>query len=308
MRTCFVFPGQGAQYAGMGRDLWDYSAQVKDIVHRASDCTGIDLKHALFNATDEELKNTNLAQVAITTVNIAAAAVLNENGIQCDGAAGFSVGEYSALYVSGVLDFETLYALIKARGDAMAAASEALRSEAGPPGMAAVIGLDYDRVAELCAKQLHNVYIANYNSPTQIVIASTAEGLAAAEGVLKGAGAKRIIPLRVSGPFHTPLIEGARTQFGRAIEPYVFQDPKLPVYSNVTGAVVRSGAEAKDLCVRQVVTAVRWVDDERSILADGFERVVEAGPGRVLTGLWKSVGGEIPCLPAGTVEQIKGLG
>lgn len=307
MKTCFVFPGQGAQYPGMGSDLWEQSAAVKDIVRRASACTGVDLHKLLSSASDEELKSTDLAQIAITTVNIAAAATLAEHGIQCNGAAGFSVGEYAALYVAGVIELEALYALVKARGDAMAQASLKLHSEDGAPGMAAIIGLSYEAVADVCSRRLRDVYVANYNSPTQIVIGSTAFGLKEAERVLKDEGARRFIPLKVSGPFHTPLIEEARECFRRIIADYHFADPKIPVYSNVTGTRIQSGSEAKDLCVRQITGTVRWVDDERAILADGFERIVESGPGAVLTGLWKTVGDGVPCFPAGTYEQIQTL-
>lgn len=280
---------------------------MKDIVRRASECTGVDLYKLLFYATDEELKSTDLAQIAITTVNIAAAATLAEHGVGCDGAAGFSVGEYAALYVAGVVGLEDVYALVKARGDAMAQASLKLHSSDGAPGMAAVIGLSYETVKEVSSQRLHDVYVANYNSPTQIVIGSTAEGLKEAEKVLKDSGARRVIPLKVSGPFHTPLIREARECFQKFIADYNFADPKIPVYSNVTGARIQSGSEAKELCIRQITSTVRWVDDERAMLADGFERIVETGPGAVLTGLWKAVGDGVPCFPAGTYEQIQNL-
>ncbi len=291
----------------MGRDLWEHSQAVKTIVDQASQSTGIDLKDLLWNASEDDLKNTDKAQIAITTVNLASAAVLEESGLECDGVAGFSLGEYAALQLAGVFSVEDLFAIVKARGDAMAEASNALRTDSGQPGMAAVLGLDYDTVDELCKNRLTDVYIANYNSPNQIVVSATAEGLSSAESVFKEAGARRVIPLKVSGPFHSPLMVKAKERFAEYLSSYTFSDPKVPIYSNVTGKRISGGTEAKELCVQQIVSAVRWVDDEKAIVADGFNRVIEAGPGKVLAGLWKSVGGEIPCLPAGTVEQIAEL-
>lgn len=288
----------------MGKDLWEHSESVRTIVEQASQSTGLDLKDLLWNASEEDLKNTDKAQIAITTVNLSAATVLVEHGIKPDGVAGFSLGEYVALQLAGVFGVEDLFVIVKARGDAMAEASNALRSESGQPGMAAVLGLESEKVDELCRSRLADVYPANYNSPNQIVVSATAEGLAAAEAVFKEAGARRVIPLKVSGPFHSPLMVKAKERFAEFLASYEFGDPTVPIYSNVTGKRIVTGAEAKELCVAQIVNAVRWVDDEKAIVADGFERVVEAGPGKVLSGLWKSVGGEIPCLAAGTVEQI----
>ncbi|HUX20362.1 MAG TPA: ACP S-malonyltransferase, partial [Spirochaetia bacterium] len=172
----------------MGRDLWENSTAVKTIVEQASESTGLNLKDLLWNATDEDLKNTDKAQIAITTVNLAAAAVLKEQGVHCEGVAGFSLGEYAALQLAGVFSVEELFAIVKARGDAMAEASNALRTDAGQPGMAAVLGLDYEKMVQLCEARLTDVYIANYNSPNQIVISATADGLAQAETVCKEAG------------------------------------------------------------------------------------------------------------------------
>ncbi len=291
----------------MGQDLWQQSPRVKEIFQAASGCTGIDVRELLFRGSEEDLKSTDRAQIAITTVNLAASAFLKEHGVICDGVAGHSLGEYTALYEAGVIGFEDLFSLVKARGEVMAQASNALRTDAGQAGMAAVLGLEYEMITELCRARLHEVYVANHNSPTQVVLSGTAEGLAAAEMVCKEAGAKRVIPLKVSGPFHSPLIEAAREAFAEVIAPYHFSDPVLPVYSNVTGASIASGNEAKELCVRQIVSTVRWVDDERAILGDGFERCIEAGPGKVLTGLWKSMSDTVKCHPAGTVEQVEQL-
>lgn len=291
----------------MGQDLWQQSPRVKEIFQAASDFTGIDVGELLFRGSEEDLRSTDRAQIAITTVNLAASAYLKERGVSCDGAAGHSLGEYAALFEAGVIGMEALFSLVKSRGEVMAEASNALHGEAGPAGMAAVLGLEYERVAELCRTRLPGVYVANHNSPTQIVLSGTAEGLAAAEAVCKEAGAKRIIPLKVSGPFHSPLIEAAREAFARVISGYPFADPRCPVYSNVTGKVIASGEEARELCVRQIVSTVMWVEDERAILADGFERCIEVGPGKVLTGLWKSVGDAVKCHPAGTVEQVEEL-
>ncbi len=169
--------------------------------------------------------------------------------------------------------------------------------------MAAVIGLHPSEVEKIAA-ELSGVYPANFNSPVQTVVSGTASGLAAAESRFKEAGAKRVIRLKVSGPFHSPLLAGAQETFSRELDRIEFRDPVLPVYSNVTGSLVRSGAEARSLCISQIVSPVRWTDEEAALVREGYSPCLEVGPGTVLAGLWKAVSSEIPCLPAGTIEDI----
>jgi len=305
VKTCFLFPGQGAQHPGMGKDLWEASDKVKELFRQASAASGMDLNRLLFEGSEEELKATDKTQVAVTLVNVAAGLACRERGLEPAGFAGFSLGEYTALYEAGVLRLEDLFPIVKTRGILMEKASRGADTAGGRAGMAAVIGLGYAEAAKaLETLQGQQVCLANYSSPTQVVLSGTAEGLAAAEAAFDAAGARRFIVLKVSGPFHSPLLEDARRGLEEALASVPFSDPRLPVYSNVTGKLIGSGEEARRLCVRQVVSTVRWVDEEQSILADGFQRCLEVGPGSVLGGLWKALTKEVPCLPAGKKEEI----
>lgn len=306
MKTCFLFPGQGAQYPGMGKDFWEKSTKVKNLFQAASDSVHVDIERLLFESSDDELKQTDKTQIAMTVVNLSAAVYLEEVGIRASGYAGFSLGEYSALTKAGVIAVEDVFQLVKARGASMERVSKTLGCDTGPPGMAAVIGLSFDQINDIISNEgIDGLTVANYNSPTQIVLSGTAAGLDRGESVMKKAGAKRYIRLKVSAPFHSPLLEPAKEEFSEVLSHYSFHDPVEPVYSNVTAKRITSGEEAKDLCIRQIVSTVRWVDEEKQLLDDGFERCLEVGPGKVLTGLWKSVGGEVPCIQAGTVEQVE---
>jgi [acyl-carrier-protein] S-malonyltransferase len=309
MKTCFLFPGQGAQYPGMGRDLWEASDGVKQLFDQASDACGVDLKRLLFEGSEEELKATDKTQIAVTLANVAASRVCQERGIIPDGFAGFSLGEYTALYEAGVLELRDLFPIVKARGEHMEKASRAL--DAGSDaraGMAAVLGMSYaDATKVLRGLAGGGVYLANYSSPQQIVLAGTAEGLQKAEAAFKEAGCRRFVTLKVSGPFHSPLLEDARRGLQEVLAEYRFADPRKPVYSNVSGKRIGSGDEAREFCIRQVVSTVLWVDEEESLLADGFERCLEVGPGSVLAGLWKSFSRDLPCLAAGKLEDIDKL-
>jgi len=307
MKVCFLYPGQGAQYAGMGRDLYEASDSVRTLVEAASDATSMDLKKLLFEGSDEELAATDKTQVSITVVNLAARLVLRERGIESEGAAGFSLGEYSALHDAGVLALADVMRVVRIRGDAMEKASRALDTPSGKPGMIAVIGLEIDRAREVLAKLDGRAFLANRSSPNQIVVAGTQAGLAAAERDFTDAGAMRIIPLKVSGPFHTPLIASASEELADALREVTFSDPQKPVYANVTGARIASGAEARELCIRQVFSPVQWVDEEQAILDDGFDSVIEVGPGTVLSGLWKSFHRGFRSKPAGKLSDIESI-
>ncbi len=309
MRTCFLFPGQGAQYPGMGRDLWESCEAAQELFEIGSEVTGIDLKRLLFEGSEEELQATDNTQVAVTVVNLSAAAALREIGIEADGCAGFSLGEYSALCLAGVLSVRELFAIVAARGRLMEEASRALDGPDGQAGMAAVLGLSLEEAAPVLDRlREEGVYLANHSSPIQIVLSGTASGLARAQSLFEEAGAMRFVRLRVSGPFHSPLLEQARRGLEEVLEGYPFADPVRRVYANVTGGPVASGEEARRLCVQQVVSPVCWVEEEASILADGYQRFLEVGPGSVLSGLWKSFHKKQKCLPVGRLEDIERLG
>ena len=305
MKTCFLFPGQGAQYPGMARDMWESSARVKELFQSASNALRIDMKKLLFDSTDEELKATDKTQVALTLASLCSSTVLRERGINPDACAGFSLGEYAALCEAGVLKIADVFLIVRIRGDLMEKAARGLDSKDGAPGMAAVLGLAAEKtVSTLDALSSAGVYTSNYNSPVQVVISGTARGLAVAETELKAAGAKRLVRLQVSGPFHSPLMAEARAAFDAALASFTFADPAVPVYSNVTGKKIASGDEARELCGKQLVSMVRWVDVQEALLADGCDRFLEAGPGTVLTGLLRALRPEARCSPAGTLVSI----
>lgn len=305
MANCFLYPGQGAQYPGMGRDLWEKSDKVKMLFKTASESTSMDLEKLLFEGSADDLKATDKTQLAITLVNVASALLLKEKGIVSDVAAGFSLGEVAAFWDAGIISSEDLFPLVRARGKIMEAVSRSLDTPEGSPGMAAVIGMDYDKVAGIIRNEkLEDLYIANYNSPVQIVLSGTDSALNAGEQIFKEQGARRYIRLKVSGPFHCPLMKAAETEYAEVLKGYSFSDPVKKVFSNVTGEEVKTGEEARELCSKQLTSGVLWVKEEKSLLETGIEKCLEVGPGTVLAGLWKAVGGDIKCLPAGTAENI----
>lgn len=303
MKKCFLFPGQGAQYPGMGKDLWEASSEVKKIFECASDTSGIDVKKILFDGSDEDLKKTDNAQIAITVVSLSSAFMLKDKGIIPEAAAGFSLGEYAALVESGIIKMEDIFPLVRKRGEIMEKASRALDKPEGSPGMAAVIGLDYDSIIKTISNT-EGVYAANYNSPVQIVLSGTFDGLNNAEALCKEAGAKRFIRLKVSGPFHSPLITDAMNNFKEVVDKVEFSDPVIDLYSNVTAEKIKSGNEARELCLKQIISTVKWVDEEKNLLAAGYDSFYEAGPGKVLAGLFRSFDSSVPCQSAGTAELI----
>jgi [acyl-carrier-protein] S-malonyltransferase len=310
--SCFLFPGQGAQYPSMAMDLWETSGAVKKLFELASDVTGRDMRNLLQGSDQETLKRTDISQPAVTLANLSAAVYLEEREIRPGGCAGFSLGEYAALVTAGVISPADCFRLVKARGEAMQAAADRIREESPggeAPGMAAVIGLEPERVlalvAEWTAAGLRDLYPANINSPRQLVISGTTAALAAAEEKFKAAGARRFIRLQVAGPFHSPLIADAAAAFAPVLAEVPFRDPVIPLYSNVSGGPVSTGAEAKKLALSQITSPVRWVEEEGAInCPEGPEAVLETGPGKVLQGLWKDSGSEIPCYAAGTAADI----
>ena len=313
MKRVFLYPGQGAQYPGMGKDLYDESAAVRELFRLAGETAGFDVADLVFNGSEEELKATDKTQIAITAVNLAAATVIEERGFSSQGAAGFSLGEYAALVDAGVLEAKDAFLAVRERGMLMEEASRALDSEEGSAGMVAAIGKDYAEIVEILdAIGLENAYPAIYNSPVQTVIGGDAEAMSLLPEKLKEHGIRRAIPLKVSGPFHTPLMEQARLELSKVLAAIDFRDPKKPVYSNVTGAQVGSGEEARSRCLEQLVSTVMWTREEESLLSEGYTQLVEAGPGTVLAGLWKSyaksAGIEKPYVEAGgTAEEIAAL-
>lgn len=313
MKRVFLYPGQGAQYSGMGKDLYNESEAVRQLFRTAEKIARFDVADLVFNGSETELKATDKTQIAITVVNLAAATLLTERGIVSHGAAGFSLGEYAALVDAGVLEVEDALLAVRERGRLMEEASRELDSEAGSAGMIAAIGKDYPEIVEILDNiGLENAYPAIYNSPSQTVIGGDAEAMAVLPEKLKEHGVRRTIPLKVSGPFHTPLMVQARLELSKVFSTIEFKDPKKPVYSNVTGAQIGSGEEARGRCLEQLVSTVMWTREEEALLSEGYTQLIEAGPGSVLGGLWKSLaksaGIEDPYVESGgTLEAIEAL-
>ncbi|MCX7948862.1 MAG: ACP S-malonyltransferase [Treponemataceae bacterium] len=329
-KYAFLFPGQGAQYPKMGLDLYEQSPRVRDLFSLASDVAQMDLRKILEEAPEEELKRTDLSQPLITLVNLSAAAVLRERGIQPVACAGFSLGEYAALVEAGVLSVEDCFRLVVARGKAMQAVADRLTAEGasetprgdtaggvssssagGVPGMMAVLGLSEEEVERLIQRWQKEeslpLYAANFNSPRQVVVAGTGTALSLAEERFKVAGARRVVRLKVAGPFHSPLVAEAQKAFGPLLDSVPFRDPVLPLFSNVTGSLVKTGAEARALALRQIVESVRWTREEAELARLELDGVLEVGPGKVLQGLWKDTGNTAPAFGAGTWAEIEAI-
>jgi len=290
----------------MGYDLHEYSKEVKLLFEEVSDNSGRDFARLLFEGSEEELRCTDNTQIAVTLVNLASSQVLAERGIVPDVCAGFSLGEYSALYQAKVIERGDLFSLVQLRGEAMERASRALDSPEGSPGMMAVIGLEIDSVRS-AIEGIESIYIANHSSPIQVVLSGLSRAMSIAETKLNEAGAMKIVRLKVSGPFHSPLMAAAKEEFSEHIANTRFSNPAIPVFVNVTGKALGSGEVAKEYCLEQLVSPVQWVASERGIMELSPERVLETGPGTVLSGLWKSLRNGLKCVAAGTLESINKL-
>ena len=286
MKTCFLYPGQGAQFPAMGKDLFEKYPAAADTFKKASDVLERDMEDLIFNGDAAVLGRTDNTQPAVTVVNLAVKNLLKDLGLTSDGCAGHSLGEWAAYADAEVLTDTEVIKAVALRGKYMHEAGEKASGAGADSSMAAVIGLDLAKVEE-AIKPIDGAFMANWNAPTQIVISGTQEGLAAAETALKEVGARRVIRLKVSAPCHTPLLDEAKDKLTAYLSELEFRDPVKPLYSNVSGKKVDSGAEARELALKQIVASVLWVDEENSIIADGYERIIETGPGKVLSGLMK---------------------
>ena len=274
-----VFPGQGSQFSGMGKDLYEASTSAKNMFERADEVLGFGLSDIMFNGTDEDLKQTKVTQPAVFLHSVVMfyEKFANESfGM----VAGHSLGEFSALVAAGVLSFEDALVLVSKRAMAMQKACEMQKST-----MAAVIRLDREIVERICAETEGIVVPANYNSPEQIVISGSEEAIDAACIKMKEAGAKRALKLQVGGAFHSPLMEPAREELAKAIMATQFNDAKVPIYQNVDALPHVSADEIRENLVRQLTSAVRWSDSVVKMHEDGADEFVEVGPGTVLAGL-----------------------
>lgn len=288
----YVFPGQGAQFSGMGKDLYEKSDLAKSLFAQANDILGFDIQKIMFEGTDEELKQTKVTQPAIFLHSTILAACLGD-AFQPDMVAGHSLGEISSLVANKTLSFEDGLRLVYKRALAMQAACEAV-----PSTMAAILGLEDVQVEEICAQIDGVVVAANYNCPGQLVISGEIKAVEEACAKLTEAGAKRALILPVGGAFHSPLMEPAREELAAAIEATNFQTPICPVYQNVTATAVSDPAEIKKNLVAQLTAPVRWTQTMHQMIADGASEVIEVGPGKVLQGLFKKVDRAFSCSSA----------
>ena len=283
MLKAYVFPGQGAQFVGMGKDLYDKSATAKSMFKKANSILKFKITDVMFEGTDEDLRQTKVTQPAIFLHSVILASLLED--FDPSMVAGHSLGEFSALVANKVLTFEDGLRLVSKRAKAMQKACEAQ-----PGTMAAIVGTEDSMIESVCASIKDMVVVpANYNCPGQLVISGSVEGVAAASEKLKEAGVKRVVPLSVGGAFHSPLMEPARVELAEAINNTTFNQGICPVYQNVTGQPVNDPEIIKKNLVAQLTSPVLWTQTMKNILANGVRTVVEVGPGTVLQGLFKKL-------------------
>ena len=280
----YVFPGQGAQFVGMGKDLYDNSQVAKDLFEKANQILGFRITDLMFAGSDEDLRQTKVTQPAIFLHSVILSKVLG-NDFKPEMVAGHSLGEFSALVANGALSFEDGLVLVSKRAMAMQKACEK-----EPSTMAAILGLD-DAVVEKICNEIDDVVVAaNYNSPGQLVISGSMKGIEVACEKLKAAGAKRALPLKVGGAFHSPLMEPARVELAQAIESTTFNKPTCPVYQNVDAKPYTDPEQIKKNLISQLTSPVRWTQIMQNMITDGATSFTELGPGNVLQGLIKKVG------------------
>ena len=278
----FVFPGQGAQFVGMGKDLYDNNPKAKELFEKANDILGYRITDIMFDGTDDELKQTKVTQPAVFLHSVIKAISLGDK-FKPSMVAGHSLGEFSALVAAGALNFEDGLRLVYARAMAMQKACEA-----APSTMAAIVGLPDDKIEEICAevsKEGSVVVPANYNCPGQLVISGNVEAINEACEKLKAAGAKRALPLKVGGAFHSPLMQPAKDELQAAIEKTEFSAPQCPVYQNVDGKPHTDPADIKVNLIAQLTSSVRWTSCVQNMIADGADDFTECGPGKALQGI-----------------------
>jgi len=304
MKTAFLFPGQGSQYAGMGKTLAEASDLAREVFAEADDALGFALSKLCFEGPDADLKLTENTQPALVAVSVAALRVLTARGWRADYVAGHSLGEYSALVAAGSLTLRDAVQLVRKRGRYMQQAVPA-----GVGAMAALLKLPEDRLAGVLAEAAQGevVSAANFNSPDQVVIAGHAGAVARAQELAKAAGARRAVPLPVSAPFHCALMEPAQQQLKADLEAAAFADLAVPLVNNWQAREIRTGAEAREGLYQQVPNSVRWTETIRYLKAQGVTRFVEVGAGKVLAGLVKNIDPEMTGFSFGEAEDLEKL-
>ncbi len=302
VKTAFVFPGQGSQFVGMGKDFYDHLPAARELMEEANDVLGFDLANICFNGPEETLKLTENTQPALLVHSTMALKILRENGIDSVVAAGHSLGEFSALVAAGALQFKDAVRLVRLRGQFM--------QEAVPVGvgtMAAVIGLPIDTLQELCDQVSKDTSIAqpaNLNSPVQTVIAGHKEAVEQVSAKALEAGAKKAVSLPVSAPFHSVLMKPAEVKLQKELEQTEFFDLSIPVITNIEAQPITKGSDARSALVKQVCSPVRWSETMQVLVDQGIERVIELGSGKVLSGLIKRFNRDITCFQVGDRESL----
>ena len=290
-KTALVFPGQGSQKAGMGKDLYENSNAARRVFETANSVLGFNIADMCFNGNDEDLMKTINSQPCIVTVEIALFEALKEQtNIEFSATAGHSLGEYSALYAAGSIDLDTVLKLIQKRACLMNETAEKTNGS-----MAAVIGLDNETVINI-TKNLNNVFVANFNSPAQVVITGDKDEINSNLDKFKEAGAKRVLPLAVSGAFHSPLMREAGEKFVDFVNQFTFNSTNIPVYTNVDALSVTEGKSFKEELSKQIYSSVMWVQTINNMIEKGIMNFIEIGPGKVLAGLNKKINSEIVTL------------
>jgi len=299
-KKALIFPGQGSQYVGMAKDLFEKSVEAKEMVKTADDILGINLSYIMFNGPEDELKQTQYTQPAIFLHSVILSSIIRT--LDVDAAAGHSLGEYSAYVASGSIQFHEAIKLVRARGLAMQEAGDENKGT-----MAAIVGLESKKVNALCTEASAEgvVQCANFNSPGQIVISGSLNGVKKAMELCKSAGAKVVKELVVSAAFHSPLMQPAKERLQEAIDVTNFYDPKFPVYTNVTAKPADNISSIKELLYEQITAPVRWDETIKNLIDDGIEEFYEIGPGNVLQGLLKRINPDVKRIGIDKFEDVE---